>query len=187
MPLNQPDIQELRAIVDWVNLSEDVRELSIKFGDVELFVSRDRQPANGRNGSVTPSAPVAAPTAAPVAATIAVSAPAPAAAPSPVAAPAPVAAPQVSGSASVGELASNEVLIKAPMVGVFYASPKPGDPAFVTVGDSVTSSTVLGIVEVMKLMNNIEATVEGTVSQILVKNEQAVEYGQPLMVITRNG
>ena len=82
-------------------------------------------------------------------------------------------------------MAADEVLVKAPMVGVFYASPKPGDPPFVSVGDAVTSATVVGIVEVMKLMNNLEAKTEGTVVRILVKNEQAVEYGQPLMVIKR--
>lgn len=183
MSLNSPDIQELRAIVDWVNLSEDVRELSIKFGDVELFVSRDRQPARGQEfAAPAASAPVAAPVAAPAAAS-----PAPAPVPANTPAPASTPAAATSAPASVGELGADEVLIKAPMVGVFYSSPKPGAPAFVSVGDSVTQSSVLGIVEVMKLMNNIEAKIEGTVTKILVANEQAVEYGQPLMVIARNG
>lgn len=87
----------------------------------------------------------------------------------------------------MGSLAADEVLIKAPMVGTFYASPKPGDPAFVNVGDAVTPESVLGIVEVMKLMNNIEAKVSGSIVKILVDNEQAVEYGQPLFVIKSNG
>ena len=69
------------------------------------------------------------------------------------------------------------------MVGTFYSGPRPGAPAFVSPGDTVTADTVLGIVEVMKLMNNIEAKVEGTVTRVLVENGQAVEYGQPLMVI----
>ncbi len=73
------------------------------------------------------------------------------------------------------------------MVGTYYSSPKPGAPSFVSVGDTVTKGTVLAIVEVMKLMNNIEAEVDGTVTQILVENEQAVEYGQPLLVIKRHG
>lgn len=176
MPLNPPDIKELKTIVDWVNLTEDVRELSIKFGDVELFISRD-QP-----GTPAPAPAVVAPPAgtAPVAAV-----PSPA-----VQAPArqvPPAAPASGGAFSVGTLATDEVLVKAPMVGVFYAAPKPGDPPFVSIGDSVTSSTVVGIVEVMKLMNNLEAKAEGTVARILVENEQAVEYGQPLLVIKRNG
>ena len=73
------------------------------------------------------------------------------------------------------------------MVGTYYSSPKPGAPAFVSVGDTVTKGSVLAIVEVMKLMSNIEAEFDGTVTQILIENEQAVEYGQPLLVIKRNG
>lgn len=72
------------------------------------------------------------------------------------------------------------------MVGVFYAAPKPGAPTFVSVGDAVAEDTVLGIVEVMKLMNNLEAKVAGQVVRILVENEQSVEFGQPLMVIKRS-
>ena len=83
-------------------------------------------------------------------------------------------------------LAADEVVIKAPMVGTFYAAPKPGQPDFVAIGDKVSADSVLCIVEVMKLMNNIEAGVEGTVARILVSNEQAVQYGQPLMVIKRS-
>ena len=69
------------------------------------------------------------------------------------------------------------------MVGTFYASSQPGAPAFVQVGDTVEADTVLCIVEVMKLMNNVEARVSGTVVRVLVENEAAVEYGQPLFVI----
>lgn len=71
------------------------------------------------------------------------------------------------------------------MVGTFYARPKPGPPDFVKVGDVVDVQTVLCIVEVMKLMNNIEAGVAGTVSRIFVESEQPVEYGQPLMIIKK--
>ena len=179
MPLEAPDIKELKAIVDWVNLTDDVRHLSIKYGGVELVVSRDRQ------------APAPAVQAAPAPAAQPAPAPAVQAAPTPAAsapAPAPAAPASTGGSTSATqELAADEVEIKAPMVGTFYAAPKPGDPAFVKVGDTVAASTVVGIVEVMKLMNNLEAKVEGTVARILVDNEQAVEYGQPLMVIRRNG
>lgn len=160
------DLNELKAIVDWVGVTEDVREFSLKFGETELFVSRNR----------TASAPM-------ITATPAPAAPASAATPAPTPAPAPTALAPVTAPASVGQLAADEVLIKAPMVGTFYASPKPGAPVFVSVGDTVKADTVLCIVEVMKLMNNIEAGVTGTVAKVLVQNEQAVEYGQPLMVI----
>jgi acetyl-CoA carboxylase biotin carboxyl carrier protein len=177
MPLNPPDARELQRIVDWVNLTDDVRELSIKFGDVELFISRDRQRPAAQAAVAQPAA-VAAPVAPPAAAP---AAPAPAAS----AAPAAPASAAPTAAASTDELAADEVVIKAPMVGTYYASPKPGSPAFVSVGDVVSAQTVLCIVEVMKLMNNVEAQVEGTVARILVQDNQAVEYGQPLMVIKR--
>ena len=69
------------------------------------------------------------------------------------------------------------------MVGTFYAAPKPGADPFVKVGDTVEVGQVLCIVEVMKLMNNIEAKTAGTVTEVLVDNEDAVKHGQPLMVI----
>jgi acetyl-CoA carboxylase biotin carboxyl carrier protein len=94
-----------------------------------------------------------------------------------------VPAPVANQATSAETLAPGEMLIKAPMVGTYYASPKPGSPAFVAIGDTVTSETVLCIVEVMKLMNNIEAKVNGTVSKILVEDNQAVQYGQALMII----
>ncbi|UUL75698.1 acetyl-CoA carboxylase biotin carboxyl carrier protein [Pseudarthrobacter sp. Fe7] len=177
MSLNPPDIRELKAIVDWANLTQDVRELSLKFGDVELFISRDQQ------SSGDTSAPAPAP------ALVAQAAPSAPAAPLAPAVPAPAAVEPAPGAPSKGttELAADEVVIKAPMVGIFYAAPKPGAPDFVSVGDSVTPESVLCIVEVMKLMSNIEAQVEGTVVRILVENEQAVEFGQPLMVIKRHG
>lgn len=72
---------------------------------------------------------------------------------------------------------------KAPIVGTFYASPSPDAAAFVTVGSRVEQGKVLCIIEAMKLMNEIEAEVSGVVKEILVKNAQPVEYGQPLFVI----
>jgi acetyl-CoA carboxylase biotin carboxyl carrier protein len=177
MSLNPPDIAELKAIVDWANLTQDVRELSLKFGDVELFISRDQESSSSSIAGQAP-APVGLtpPSASP--------APAPAVAVPAVAAPVPASS---SSTPSTEALAADEVLIKAPMVGIFYASPKPGAPNFVSVGESVAADSVLCIVEVMKLMSNIEAQVEGTVARILVENEQPVEFGQPLMVIKRNG
>ena len=75
---------------------------------------------------------------------------------------------------------SNLVEIAAPIVGTYYASPTPDAAAFVKVGDRVKAGQVLCIIEAMKLMNEIEAEASGTVREILVKNEDPVEYGQAL-------
>ena len=84
---------------------------------------------------------------------------------------------------AASEAPADGVEITAPMVGTYYAAPKPGADPFVKVGDEVEVGQVLCIVEVMKLMNNIEAKVAGTVKQILVENEEAVEHGQTIMII----
>ena len=79
--------------------------------------------------------------------------------------------------------AANELTINSPMVGTFYVSPSPDSPAFVTVGSKVRKGDTVCIIEAMKLFNEIEAEVDGTVTQILVKNEQSVEFGQALFVV----
>ncbi len=73
--------------------------------------------------------------------------------------------------------------VTAPMVGTFYAAPSPKDPPFVQVGDEVHAGDAIGVIEAMKMMNEIETDVTGRVARILVKNGQPVEYGQPLLVI----
>jgi acetyl-CoA carboxylase biotin carboxyl carrier protein len=73
--------------------------------------------------------------------------------------------------------------VKAPIVGTFYRAPGPDTPAFVEIGQHVTKGTVLCIIEAMKLMNEIEAEVSGSIRSILVENAQPVEYDQPLFVI----
>ncbi|MGZ5032988.1 MAG: acetyl-CoA carboxylase biotin carboxyl carrier protein [Usitatibacter sp.] len=73
--------------------------------------------------------------------------------------------------------------LKSPMVGTFYRAPSPGAPSFVEIGQSVTKGQTLCIIEAMKLLNEIESDVSGTVKAILVENGQPVEYGQPLFLI----
>ncbi len=74
-------------------------------------------------------------------------------------------------------------VVTSPIVGTFYRSPKPGAPPFVEVGDRVQKGQVLCIIEAMKLMNEIESEVEGTVVKIYPDNAQPVEYGDPLFAI----
>jgi len=73
--------------------------------------------------------------------------------------------------------------VKSPIVGTFYESPKPGDAAFVKVGDFVEPGQVLCIIESMKLMNEIESEVAGTIVAKLMENGRAVEYGEALFAI----
>ncbi len=106
-----------------------------------------------------------------------------------MAAPIPVAAaaiPSVQAEAvqsAEKEEALTGNLVKSPLVGTFYNAPSPDAEPFVKVGDTVKKGQVLGIVEAMKLMNEIESEFEGTVEKILASNEEVVEYGQPLFVI----
>ncbi len=71
--------------------------------------------------------------------------------------------------------------IPAPLIGIFYIAPKPGEPPFVELRSKVVEQTVVGIIEVMKLMHTVHAGVKGEVAEILVKNGGAVEYGEVLM------
>ena len=90
-------------------------------------------------------------------------------------------------AASIGEDVSGEEIVKAPLVGTFYAAPSEDAEPFVRAGDSVKAGQVLGIIEAMKLMNEIECECDGVVEAVLISNEQVVEYGQPLFRIRRKG
>jgi acetyl-CoA carboxylase biotin carboxyl carrier protein len=74
-------------------------------------------------------------------------------------------------------------VVKAPMVGTFYASASPGTPPFVKVGQQVKAGDTLGVIEAMKMFNQIEAEVSGTVKAILIENGQPVEFDEPMFVI----
>lgn len=73
-----------------------------------------------------------------------------------------------------------EKVIKSPLVGTFYTSSSPDTDAFVKIGDTVKKGQIIGIIEAMKLMNEIECDQDGIIAEILVENEMMVEYGQPL-------
>lgn len=94
----------------------------------------------------------------------------PAPTPPPAAAPSPPTAPAV----------SNDLVIESPMVGTFYSSPTPDSPPFVTVGASVRPDQAVCVIEAMKVFTDIPAGVAGTITEVLVKNGQSVEFGQPM-------
>ena len=97
-------------------------------------------------------------------------------------APAPAAA-EPSAATAAPSAASKGVAVESPMVGTFYTAPKPGAPPFVKVGDSVSVGHVLCIIEAMKLMNEIESEVAGTVVEVSVNNGDPVQFGQVLLRI----
>ena len=78
---------------------------------------------------------------------------------------------------------SDKYIIKSPIVGTFYTSSSEDGAPFIEVGDEVKKGQVIAIVEAMKIMNEIESTVDGLVEEILVENQEIVEYGQPLVLI----
>ena len=150
------DLRKIKKLIDLLEES-NLAELEIKEG--EEVVRLSRVPRS--------TAPAALPPAA--------------VAPAAVAAPAPAAA-AVSEAPAADALPAGHV-VKAPMVGTFYASATPGTPAFVKVSQQVQAGETLGIIEAMKMFNQIEADVAGTVQAILVENGQPVEFDEPMFVI----
>jgi acetyl-CoA carboxylase biotin carboxyl carrier protein len=150
------DLRKIKKLIDLLEES-NLAELEIKEGEEVVRLSRVPK------GTVTlaPAQHVAAP------------------APAPVAAAAPHSAPAVSSEPA---LPAGHVL-KAPMVGTFYASASPGSPAFAKVGQQVKVGGTIGIIEAMKMFNQIEAEVAGTIQAILVENGQPVEFDEPMFVI----
>ena len=99
--------------------------------------------------------------------------------------PAAVPTPPTAAGQPADEPAEVEagLFINSPTVGTFYAAPNPDDPPFVTVGKKIQADTVVCVVEAMKVFNEITAEIAGTVERILVKNADAIGFGQPLFVV----
>ncbi|MCL4150913.1 UNVERIFIED_CONTAM: hypothetical protein GTU68_021516 [Idotea baltica] len=136
----------------------DVSEVKLQEGETKYVLRRGPQFVAG---SVA-AAPVAA---APVAAV-------------PAASPAPAASGDAAPAANSGLIE-----IVSPTVGTFYQSPSPDEPAFVNVGDNVSPKKIVCIVEAMKVFNQIPAEVSGTIEQILLKDGDTVEFGQPIFLV----
>ena len=155
------DLRKLKTLIDLVAES-DIAELEVTEGESKVRIVKSS--AIPQNQMVMLPQQGVQQYAAP-----AVQAPAPAAAPAAPAAPA--------AAVETGHV------VKSPMVGTFYRSSAPGAPAFVEVGQNIKQGDTLCIIEAMKLLNEIDADVAGTVTKILVENGQPVEFGQPLFVI----
>ena len=149
------DLRKLKTLIDLVSES-GVAELEITEGE-------DRVRIVNRNGA----APVQ------VHQPVTVAQPMPVPVPAPEVAPAPApTAPQQTGTP-----------LTSPMVGTFYRAPSPGADPFVKVGDTVKKGQVVCIIEAMKLLNEVEANMDGTVKEVCVENGQPVEFGQSLFII----
>jgi acetyl-CoA carboxylase biotin carboxyl carrier protein len=174
------EIGELAEIISVHGLSE----LKLSLEGLSLVLRRGGASASHTVVGTVTSAHAAAPTSAlPVAAPgLSLSLPLVAQSLSPaVSAMAPPAAPGAASPTQNGEYA----YVSSPFVGTFYRAPGPDAKSFVEVGDRIKKGQVLCIVEAMKLMNEIEAEVEGTVVACLADNAQPVEYGQPLFQLSR--
>jgi acetyl-CoA carboxylase biotin carboxyl carrier protein len=156
------DLNDLQTILD----------LMARYGLSELELEGDGRKIRFKKYEPQTTVMQAIPFAAPqqmVAAPAAGQLPAPGAVPAPAAGPAP--------------LPSNLHEVKSPMVGTFYRAPSPEADPFVREGDRVEESTILCIIEAMKVMNEINAGITGMVREILVKNGESVEFGQPIFRI----
>jgi acetyl-CoA carboxylase biotin carboxyl carrier protein len=148
------DLRKIKKLIDLLEES-NLAELEIKEGEEVVRLSRVPK---ATAAVAAPAAPVAAPAALAVPAAVAVEAP-------------------VANALPAGHV------VKAPMVGTFYASASPGTPPFVKVGQQVKAGETLGVIEAMKMFNQIEADVAGTMQAILVENGQPVEFDEPMFVI----
>lgn len=154
------DLRKLKTLIDLVSES-NVSELEITEAEGKVRIVKSAPAAAvAQVMAVAPAAPAAA-VAAPVVDAASVAAPAPAAAPA-----------EPTGHT-----------VKSPMVGTFYRASSPGAKPFAEIGQTIKEGETICIVEAMKILNEIEADKSGTITQILVENGQAVEYGQPLFII----
>ncbi|MEO9806557.1 MAG: acetyl-CoA carboxylase biotin carboxyl carrier protein [Reichenbachiella sp.] len=156
-------VKEIRDLIDFLS-SSGLEEVNIETDEFKIKIKRSNEAQVVERMVAAAPAPQAAPVAA-----------APAAAPAPAATPAEIA----TDSAPAG----NYVEIKSPMIGTFYRSANPESPAFVNVGDKISAGSTVCIVEAMKLFNEIESEVSGTIVKVLIDDSQPVEYDQPLFLV----
>lgn len=176
------DFSELAAFVALLK-DADFSTFKYEKGEVSIVVTRGDDGLALSSAAALSSRPAAAAPAnapAPVAAVPAAASPA-----TPTAVPVP-ATSTASTSAPPASVSEGGHLVSAPMLGTFYAAPKPGEPAFVSVGDRVEPDTVMCIIEVMKLMNSVHAGVSGVVRAVHAGNGELVEFGQPLFSIEQD-
>ena len=157
------DLRKIKKLIDLLEES-NLAEIEIKEGEESVRLARMPK------GGILASAPMQY-----------AAAPAPASPPVAMPMQSPTEA-ATGGQAKPSDLPAGDV-VRAPMVGTFYASPAPDKPPFVTLGQAVKAGDTLGIIEAMKMFNPIEAEVSGTVRAILVTSGQPIEFDEPMFVI----
>ncbi len=168
MTLTPDDIKALVSTFD----ASDWGEMSIRIGDTTLELTRTGRPPETSAVRPAEQPPISHPIAPPAQQN------------SPAITPASsVNSDSIPHQPVVGASTADGHLVRAPSLGLFWRSPQPGAPEFVTVGQEVDSEDTVGIVEVMKLMNHVKAGMSGTVMAIEPDNGQMVEFGQLLVVI----
>lgn len=166
------DLKEIQELIKFVAKS-GASEVDLEIGEMKISIKTPPKKGRGETQveTIVQQIPVAAPAMAPVVQA------------APVAAPvAPVATPTAESVAPADD-ESKYITIKSPMIGTFYRKPSPDKAAFISVGDEVTSGTVVCIVEAMKLFNEIESEVSGKIVKVLVDDMSPIEYDQPLFLV----
>jgi acetyl-CoA carboxylase biotin carboxyl carrier protein len=159
------DFKQIQELIKIVNRST-IGELSIEEGDFKITIKQKEEPV-----PVYTSAPIQQTYAAPVQLS------------------APLAQPAIGNNTSSGgqeaasKPADNLITIKSPMIGTFYRSAGPDKPAFVNIGDEISVGKTVCIIEAMKLFNEIESEIKGTIVKVLVDDASPVEYDQPLFLV----
>ena len=160
------DIKEIQSLIKFVAKS-GASEVKLEMEDVKITIKTGSEKTETTIlQAAAPMAPVAA---APIAA-----------------APAPVAAPQAEAAAAPAQSSDDEskyVTIKSPIIGTLYRKPSPDKPMFVEVGSKISAGDTVCIIEAMKLFNEIESEVSGTIVKVLVDDSTPVEFDQPLFLV----
>lgn len=166
------NVKEIIELVDFIS-KKRLEEVKIETEDIKLSIKKSAAGNKVVEQTVVHAAPAQV-AAAPVAATPAT--PTPAAAPTPA-----PAAPATPAPAANDD--DKYIAIKSPMIGTFYRSANPESPSFANIGDKVEAGSPVCIIEAMKLFNEIESEVSGTIVKVMVENAQPVEYDQVLFLV----
>lgn len=160
-------VKEIIELVDFIS-KKRLEEVKIETEEIKLSIKKSAAQNKVVEQTVVHAAPAQA------------VAPAPAPAPAPVAAAAPTTPAKKEAPASSED---NLIAVKSPMIGTFYRSANPESPSFANIGDKIEIGQTVCIVEAMKLFNEIESEVSGTIVKVMVENAQPVEYDQVLFLV----